>query len=714
MQEVDDIFHELIRKIGYTHGNISGFCGSIHNKHGTCIKRCTEIVNLMLYMKGYEHKGTQGLQRRPVNSGTWQQFQEYLRCTVTMEALLRLYGRNGDHITVMDEVSKELEQGKTFVKQRLESGICENRDWAKVLFQSKSMGTALQNRLNSLRERWTPAKVPARSTSGKCGWDDTEGTDNAGQPNRDEDCNAQARAIPQHDELMKAIKGVVDEGHTFPNVHKVLQDMQKPGQSQDICRLEQKIKEGVQHVQKQAEGRHEATLGATEPHTPPQTPAVHDSGATFNVAKPARDTPVAPGATATPPAPAATTHMRGNSTPSLSRASSGYDGSCPTSVEHIIVEPCADVRGGGHDGSGSGSGSEAPDEGRGTATTTSPGSGGRTTRSAATGVGPVNKGDTQAAKDFLVKVLVSYIKDRGIPGNDRDRTFNDTFWADMKTVYDEFVTYMDNTDQEALYGTLCHAAAQNPHQEHMLQSDLVVCEFMLGALLFKHGLNASRAGSSAQGTVEPVTPTQRYMKCMIVNVFIHSMLGQDCLDTTGAGYAEKAIYELLKPESGFHENATCDGVDFSNTTVAGGNLRHKIREWIKQEKIKWGDTEAAGILSSRCKQWRQEGQRQSGIAKTHVNHIDNDEEKKIQDEVKHIKGEVTAAMDKVHKSIDIDKEEIQSTAAAKVAATKPATPPPQQPPIFRSFLLCSFLFSSYAKFYPVSVFQIVTGKRKRK
>ncbi|KJP84787.1 hypothetical protein AK88_05579 [Plasmodium fragile] len=133
------------------------------------------------------------------------------------------------------------------------------------------------------------------------------------------------------------------------------------------------------------------------------------------------------------------------------------------------------------------------------------------------------------------------------------------------------------------------------------------------------------------------------MTCMIVNVFMHDILGANCLDTTGAGYAEKAIYALLNAHPWFHDNATCDGVDFDKTNVAGGNLRNTIRDWIKKEKIKWGDTEAAGILNSRCKQWRQEGQ---GDMK--------------KEEAKDMKANIRDTVNEVTRSIDDDRTEIRA------------------------------------------------------
>ncbi|KJP84683.1 hypothetical protein AK88_05685, partial [Plasmodium fragile] len=216
--------------------------------------------------------------------------------------------------------------------------------------------------------------------------------------------------------------------------------------------------------------------------------------------------------------------------------------------------------------------------------------------------------------DFAVKVLVSYINARGIGGEWGQQDFYDKFWADMKTVYDEFVQHMENTDQDATYGQLCATAAQLENPDAMLQSDRVVCEFMLGALLFKHGLDVSGARRSEKGPEDHGQQVHGYMTCIIVNVFIQHILGDACLKTEGAQYAEQAIHGLLQPNSGLEQHASCDGVNLATTRVAGGHLRNKIGDWIKKEKSTWGDTAAAGILSSRCQNWSEGGQTPRGTA----------------------------------------------------------------------------------------------------
>ncbi|KJP85013.1 hypothetical protein AK88_05355 [Plasmodium fragile] len=295
LSEVDDIFNELIRKIGASSGPIAGFCGSIYNTgdDGLCKNRCQEITKILLYMKGYDLTQTQALQTRTVHQADWTAFQEYLRCVLAGEALVRVYGSTRDHVDVMNKVKDELTPGKTFMQHTLESGICENRDWGKVIFQSHRMGTALQNRLEPLRKRLTPARGSAGQAPRKCGWDNAEGTDEDGDPTSDAKCNQNDVVIPPDDPLMTHIKDWVDTAGTFPQLKKVLDDMHKEGASKKKCEIEQKIRKGVEAVKDRVNPRKPAT--AAKPAAAKPAPVDHGSPA-----KPVAATPgpsVTPGAT---------------------------------------------------------------------------------------------------------------------------------------------------------------------------------------------------------------------------------------------------------------------------------------------------------------------------------------------------------------------------------------------------------------------------------
>ncbi|KJP85782.1 CD99 antigen [Plasmodium fragile] len=231
----------------------------------------------------------------------------------------------------------------------------------------------------------------------------------------------------------------------------------------------------------------------------------------------------------------------------------------------------------------------------------------------------------------------------------------------MKTVYEEFVTYMETTDQDTPHGQLCQEAEQRHAPRQITAGDRVLCELMLRALHFKHRSHMFSAGLGEGRTkVADTISTPEYMRCMIVNVFMNDILGEACLQTHGATYAFDAAEGLLTTSEGAGGNEACDRVNFANTQVAGGNLRDAMITWLGQKKIQWGDTQAAGIFSSRCSAWTHQGKDNTG----HNNQAVYAEE---------IKAEVTGRIRNVQDNIDKNEDEIKQNVLEKIKQMQSST-----------------------------------------
>ncbi|KJP85123.1 hypothetical protein AK88_05248 [Plasmodium fragile] len=286
--------------------------------------------------------------------------------------------------------------------------------------------------------------------------------------------------------------------------------------------------------------------------------------------------------------------------------------------------------------------------------TTHSGSGGRTTRTAAHGHGKASKDDRDAAMHFLARLLVSYINARGIGGESGQQDAYDKFWADMKTVYDDFVTHMDKTDSDDTHALMCELAAIKHGEASIKPGDRVLCAFMLEALKFKHESHIF-SGGLGEGTQAPATVNTEhlYMRCMIVNVFIQNILGEECWETKGAEYAYEAVKGMLTTSTNMNGNNICDGVDFKATDVAGGNLGKQMREWSKQQKLAPATGHGVGILNSKCKGWKHEGTDKNGKEKEDV-------------EVQEIQEEVKAGIRNVQKTIQENEQEIKNNVVQKI------------------------------------------------
>ncbi|KJP86706.1 hypothetical protein AK88_03618 [Plasmodium fragile] len=206
---------------------------------------------------------------KTIQHGTTRNFQEYLECIVGSEILLRLYGRNKDHRDIIAEVSDKLGKSNTLLGEHPQSGLCENIDFGKVLFQSKSIGTGIRQRLDKLSDQWVAGKAThARGRPRKCGWKNTDEDDDNGNPKRAAACNEQQDVLHMDDELMTEIKSWVAIG-SFERVQQVLEDMQKQEGSKEKCAIEKEIKEKIDDKVKQlktvVQGRHKPSATAKTP-----------------------------------------------------------------------------------------------------------------------------------------------------------------------------------------------------------------------------------------------------------------------------------------------------------------------------------------------------------------------------------------------------------------------------------------------------------------
>ncbi|KJP84783.1 hypothetical protein AK88_05585 [Plasmodium fragile] len=196
----------------------------------------------MLYIKAHSPQNGNWATTE-LDARSAEQFTEYLRCTLATEVLLQVYGNTEDHREIIEKVEPQMRQTHTTGTQQYEPGVCEGRDYGEAIFGVGGIGPSIKNKLDEWKTGFARRTTgTTRGTGTPCAWTDRDGHES------EKKCNAAAGVTTKDSDLMKAIKGVVDEGHTFPNVHKVLQDMQQKGQSQDICRLEKKIKKGVKKV----------------------------------------------------------------------------------------------------------------------------------------------------------------------------------------------------------------------------------------------------------------------------------------------------------------------------------------------------------------------------------------------------------------------------------------------------------------------------------
>ncbi|KJP85561.1 hypothetical protein AK88_04827 [Plasmodium fragile] len=132
--------------------------------------------------------------------------------------------------------------------------------------------------------------------------------------------------------------------------------------------------------------------------------------------------------------------------------------------------------------------------------------------------------------------------------------------------------------------------------------DKAVCAYIIKALYFKHNIRIDSMSLGTNDTRRMKHEDELYIRCMIVNAYILSLLGKPCLETAGAKQAFDAVESQLDTLWIGHRNTQCDSIDSQNTQVRTDNVEQTMSRWMDYNQL----TErhiGPGILGNNCTEW---------------------------------------------------------------------------------------------------------------
>ncbi|KJP87551.1 hypothetical protein AK88_02855 [Plasmodium fragile] len=178
-------------------------------------------------------------------------------------------------------------------------------------------------------------------------------------------------------------------------------------------------------------------------------------------------------------------------------------------------------------------------------------------------------------KDYIGKGDTGVRKD--------DRTFQKTFWEHVHTVWQTFKQHMEDASDDATIETLCDthhttdAGAES--SDTFSHKDKAVCWLTLKALGFKHGILWRAPPMHANTLGQPEKQNNAvmpYMKCILVNIFMKKIIGENCLRTPLGNHAFKAATALVREGKKAEPNMECEEADRTDGTK---KKRQKTEEW---------------------------------------------------------------------------------------------------------------------------------------
>ncbi|KJP84941.1 hypothetical protein AK88_05429 [Plasmodium fragile] len=576
MKDVAGIFQDLTQTISQGRGLNAGICGSIYTgaqpNMSTCKSRCMDIVNIMLYIKGYSCS-TGNCTKRLVHDSSGDMFMEYLRCTLATEVLLQVYGKTTDHQDVIKKVQAQLQKPDTPGQTQYEPGVCEGWDYGEVIFGVGGIGPGLQQRLDEWKEGLPGGTATSTYGSGQtCAWPEHDRRQKS-----EAQCTATSGATPTNSELMTRIKHWADSA-SLALLQKVLEDIQQTGSSMEKCDIEKKIKAQVKNVQDRVNPQAKT----------PKVQNVNPSGA--GNAKSAQPTPTRPGSSgvsSTPSVEPAAAKPGGNSKPAPAKPAAAKPAPPPVDGGKKPVKPVAPQPASTAVATTDG---KPTTTGPGATTTTSVGGGGKTGKD---GPGAAEKGKTTTKEEDCPWKSILEHKRRPVHVISH---YSSDDMEQMKTVLQEFIDYMEkNTDQMDAYGANCDNSGWDDfgngkdYYTGQTVADVVRCRLMSTALFFAN----TEVMDGSNGKTDRMT--QRF-RCEVANVFGYMLKHLYCKYNRGwkrgVEYAWKTFHKMGKEEetgavtiSGPVMDGRCTQCGYKGSWRTPGIIDGYIAEWLVDQGI---------------------------------------------------------------------------------------------------------------------------------
>ncbi|KJP86046.1 hypothetical protein AK88_04303 [Plasmodium fragile] len=261
------------------------------------------------------------------------------------------------------------------------------------------------------------------------------------------------------------------------------------------------------------------------------------------------------------------------------------------------------------------------------------------------------------------------------------------FWTNVTGMWQKFKEHMEDARDDAMIELMCNTDhtkdAGGESEDTFSDKDKAVCWLALKALFFKHAikLHVTTIATEHLGNTAAADGVMPYMKCILVNIFMKKIVGEKCLDTTGARQAFLAAQGLVREGKKAEPNMACekadrkDGRRQKSQKTEDWNLGEIMTRWL-QRNIGYLRDGEVGVLGQECTVQRD---------KT-AEHIKQEANKKIEDLGKEIENTVKEILKEIDKSPegtsmdDILKQLKDSTSPAPTDKDHVARPPPPPPP----------------------------------
>ncbi|KJP85741.1 hypothetical protein AK88_04611 [Plasmodium fragile] len=118
---------------------------------------CLSIVNIFLFMDGIDNVGGAWERRNKIKKGN--DFEDYVRCILGNVILIELFGRNCNHVKIIDTVSSSMKIWRDMLQWEDGSKMCEDFNYNNIRIGGKLIGLTMAAWIRQWRRTNWPGTI---------------------------------------------------------------------------------------------------------------------------------------------------------------------------------------------------------------------------------------------------------------------------------------------------------------------------------------------------------------------------------------------------------------------------------------------------------------------------------------------------------------------------------------------------------------------------
>ncbi|KJP86042.1 hypothetical protein AK88_04299 [Plasmodium fragile] len=273
----------------------------------------------------------------------------------------------------------------------------------------------------------------------------------------------------------------------------------------------------------------------------------------------------------------------------------------------------------------------------------------------------------------LGALLAEYVLKRGLATD--VPAYKTSLWQDIEAQLDQFIKHLNEDGMEEVYSANCNNTPwehpnhpQGSSVEVPSQGDIIICTLMTKALWFANGWSKApemHTEDHSGGRTE----LKDFIRCGIVNMFMHLLEESACESTSGLWYAWYTMKHMKSVEMlgrNLIHDSTCNNGMEEDIKVKGWSMKESITKWLRRNENIRNSIHKASVSTNCSRKIGELPTQGQGAKKT-------EDADKVKEEVARIAQNVSKGMSTIFREI---KKEVKESGrkGEQATSTNPDSP----------------------------------------